>query len=172
MEKLIKELKDAVSSNHQFATEEALRKIYELQGKKFVKPNIRATNITIKEIGNNFQVEFANEEGYIGYYVSIEEEPMNKKLIQKIIDWKQQLIADIQTIIGVGYYIFRTDAQYKRLDAIDKPLQVKLIDLQVLHNGQIIVTVKYENEYDVEEETKEIEDFSMAEIIEIIKHIK
>ena len=171
MEKLIKELKDAVSANHQFATEETLRKIYELQGKKFVKPNILATNITIKELENNFKVEFANEEGYIGYYVSIEE-PRNKKLIQKINDGKRQLITDIQTIIGVGYYIFRTDAQYKKLDDVDKPLQVNLIDLQVLHDGQIIITVKYKNEYNVEEKTKKIEDFSMAEIIEIIKHIK
>lgn len=171
MEKLIKELKDAVSANHQFATEEALKKIYNLQGKKFIKPNIRAKNISIKELGNNFQVEFANEEGYVGYYVSIEE-PKNKKLIQKLIDIKQQLIADIQEISGVGFYIFGPDASYVRLDITDKALQVTLKDLQVLPNGQILITAKYENADFVEEETKEIEDFSMAEIIEIIKHIK
>lgn len=171
MENLIKELQDAVAANHQYATEEALRKIYEQQGKKFVKPNIRAKNISIKKIENNFQVEFANEENYIGYYVSIEE-PKNKKLIQKLIDIKQQLIADIQEISGVGFFIFESDASYVRLDITDKALQVTLKDLQVLPNGQILITAKYENADFVEEETKEIYDFSMAEIIEIIKHIK
>lgn len=171
MENLIKELQDAVAANHQYATEEALKKIYEQQGKKFVKPNIRASNITIKEIKNSFQVEFANKEGYIGYYVSIEE-PKNKKLIQRLIDIKQQLIADIQNVSGVGFYIFESDASYVRLDITDKALQVTLKDLQVLPNGQILITAKYENADFVEEETKEISDFSMAEIIEIIKHIK
>jgi predicted DNA-binding protein len=44
--------------------------------------------------------------------------------------------------------------------------------LQVLSDGQILITAKYENADFVENQTKEIEDFSMAEIFEIIKHIK
>lgn len=104
--------------------------------------------------------------------MSIEYEPKNKKLIQKLIDIKQQLIADIQQISGVGFYIFGPDASYKRLDGWDKALQVTLIDLQVLSDGQILITAKYENADFVEKQTQEIEDFSMAEIFEIIKHIK